>query len=881
MNAGHWERVQTLFHEAADLPEPERHPFLKANCPDPEMVQEVLALLHEDARHHSVLDGELAHVASRLLDGYTPAPRSIGPYRICRMLGRGGMGVVFLAEREDLGSKAAIKILRDATLSPARRERFAYEQHLLAQLTHPSIARLIDADTLSDGTPYFVMEYVDGVPLTTYCTRHELTIPERLELFRSVCEAVQYAHRQAVVHRDLKPSNILVTQDGQVKLLDFGIAKRLEDTHPRVTQTGLRMVTPMYAAPEQLRDEPVGVYTDVYALGLILYELLTGRLPFDLSGLTAGQVEAVILQSEAVKPSLVVRKKEEYASAARRPLLPDRRAWADLDVLCLTAMHKDPQRRYSTVEVLIRDLDHYLKNEPLEARPDTLSYRTNKFLRRHRRPVSMATLVLSVVIGLVIFYTLQLASARDAALSEAARTQRIQHFLLNLFQGGDESFGPADSLRVITLIDRGVQEVRVLDGESEVQAELYQTIGGIYQKLGRLDQADSLLRSALEQRQAFFGEDHPEVARSQIALGLLRIDQAILDEADKLVQEGLEKSRLLLHPNHPAVADALTALGQVKSARGEYDQAVELLEEAVRLHMMRPPATVKLSETLTDLANTHFYAGHLAVSDSLNRLVLALNQRLYGKRHPSVANSLVNLGATQFQLGYYREAERYYRQALSSKLAYFGPNHPEMAATMIMLGQSLVYQERLDEALSLLQPALTIRERVYGPDHPRVASALNELGLVALQQGDLAAAEDYFSRMVIIYQTIYPQGHYLIGIANSNLASVYLESKDFGRAGTLFQEAVDCFTETLSADHLQTAIARIKLGRVLARQERYEAAKEQTLVGYEVLDRQANPSVSWLQAARRDLVTVFEALGDTSQAARFHAELEEHAAELL
>ncbi len=366
------------------------------------------------------------------------------------------MGVVYLAEREDLGSFAAVKILRDASLSPSRRERFASEQRTLAQLDHPSIARLYDAGTLPDGTPWFVMEYVDGLPLTAYCAMRVRSVPGRLELFRAVCEAVQHAHQHAIIHRDLKPSNILVRQDGGVKLLDFGIAKQLESLEMAAdqTRTGLRLMTPAYAAPEQLSGERVGIHTDIYSLGVILYELLAGRLPFDFSNQTPAEIARTLAEQEPARPSEVAGKGSAGAVTGGS-------SWADLDVLCLTAMHKDPARRYRTVDALIRDVEHFLRGEPLAARPDTLGYRLGKFVRRNWRAVSVTAAGAALVIGLVIFYTVRLATARNAALAETARTQRIQGFMLDLFQGGDEVVGPAESLRVVTLVDRGVQEARI------------------------------------------------------------------------------------------------------------------------------------------------------------------------------------------------------------------------------------------------------------------------------------------------------------------------------------------------------------------------------------------------------------------------------------
>src|SRR3984957_18525308 len=396
MDSSRWQKMQSLFHEAADLPESERRNFLEAKCADdPALADEVLKLLQEDSRGASLLDRDIAHVAHQVFhdpSSESPPFKEFGTYRIIEKLGEGGMGVVYLAEREDLGSQVAVKFLRDAWLSPARRARFAAEQRTLAQLNHPSIARLYDADTSTDGTPFFVMEYVEGIPLTNYCQQHSCTVAERLRLFREVCEAVLYAHQHAVIHRDLKPSNILVKDDTTVRLLDFGIAKQIESLGDSVEQTitGLRLMTPAYAAPEQLRGEQVGIQADVYSLGVVLYELLAGRLPFDLSQVTPAQAERILTEQEAEKPSTADHD-GNVADASRA-------AWADLDVLCLTAMHKDARQRYQSLDALIRDVDHYLRGEPLAAHPDSLRYPVEKSARRNWKSLSGTAAVLAMVL---------------------------------------------------------------------------------------------------------------------------------------------------------------------------------------------------------------------------------------------------------------------------------------------------------------------------------------------------------------------------------------------------------------------------------------------------------------------------------------------------
>ncbi len=792
MDPDRYARLQDLFHAVADLPPAQRAAYLATHCPSGETRQELDAMLAEDALAQPALDhGLAAHLAPQAV------PHQLGPYRLERLLGEGGMGVVYLGARDDLASHAAIKILRDAWLSPARRERFLFEQRTLAQLNHPWIAKLYDADTLPDGTPWFAMEYVEGVPITDHCTRQQLTPEQRLRLFLQVGEAVQHAHQHAVIHRDLKPSNILVTNEGVVKLLDFGIAKHLDTADQTIT--ALRLMTPAYAAPEQLRGERVGVYTDVYSLGIILRELLPGRLP------------------------------------------------DDLEILCQTALQAEPEHRYATADALLRDIRHYLAGEPLEARPARLSYRAAKFIQRNRSAVIAASLVALTLASLTAFYTVRLQQARNEALAEAARAGRIRRFLVNLFEGGDMVAGPSSDLRVATLLDRGVTAARTLQQDPEAQAELFRTLGDVYQKLGRLDQADSLLSSALTRRRD---------SNNLSTLALLRTEQANHDDAEKLARESLALARKTHPPGHLNIAKAASTLGHVLEEKGSYPQAIPFLEEAIAI--LSPPAqpSSDLAAALLYLGNVNFYTGKYPESEKLNRRALAIYRQLHGPSHPVVAEILINLGAIQQDTGHYPEAEAFHRQALAIMEAFYGPHHPKTASTLTLIGRALVLQQRLAEADGLLTRALAIRERVYGPHHPQVASTVNELGTNALARGQLDDAERHFQRMIAIYEKVYAGKHYLIGIAKSNLASVYMRRQQWSRAEPLFRSSLALYAQTLPNGHINEGIGRIKLGRTLLRQKKYQDAEAEIQRGYRIVSQQAKPSVSWLENAKNDLAEI-------------------------
>src|SRR5579859_1206774 len=879
MDEQRWQKVQEIFSQAIDLPpEAQQECVEELGCGDASLCDEVLELLAEDRRANPLLDAGLDEAARAVID-FGPLPSmvetQIGPYRLLRLLGEGGMGVVYLAERTDMGGQVAIKLLRDAWLSPMRRQRFRIEQSTLAQLNHPSIARIYDANTLEDGTPLFVMEYADGLPLTEYWRAHAAqfqsnSVRECLRLFRRVCEAVQYAHSHAIIHRDLKPSNIFVTEAGEVKLLDFGIAKQLNsEDSPEAdasrTVTGLRMMTLAYAAPEQIAGSAVGVYTDVYALGVVLYELLTGRWPRGNS----------ILEIEAAHSSADGRTIEKPSAVIRREL-PEKRAqlskseWTDLDVLVVKALEMEPVQRYGTADALIRDLDALLEGRPLEGRGQRLSYTVSKFVRRNQRALLSIAAMLLVVAAMIVFYTQRLERARNAALQEAARTLRIQQFTESLFDGGDKSAGPAMDLKALDLLERGRKEAASLSSDPEMQGAMQETLGGIYQKLGKLDLAEPLLVSALEQARKH--GDSRKIAADLVALGMLRKDQGKLDDAENLVRQGMQMNQSASSEPNADTAQSMVALGMVLDVRGKYDQARQVLDAALKQQPQRADATAQTADNLTELANAHFYQGHYETSESLNKQALAIDRQLFGEEHPSVAGELNNLGAIEENRGNYPAAEAYYRQALAITEAWYGTDHPETAANLTALAQELSYEKRDADAQVLLERALAIQKRVNGPVNATVATTLNQLGVLAYNRKDFDVARNYFTQSMETSRQLYGDQHSSVAVAYSNLGSVCLDEKDYPCAQTMYREAVRRF-DAISAASVNASVAHLKLGRALLRAGRFKEAEPETLGAYRYLVKQMAPTNGFLMASRKDLALIYDGLSEPDQAARFRAEL--------
>jgi serine/threonine-protein kinase len=869
MNLQGWQSVQEVFFRAVDLSagmsETERRSAILSLCEgDEELCTEVLAMVEEDRRENPLLDAGLKGAAGAVLDfGALPTlvEKQIGPYKLVRLLGEGGMGVVYLADRTDIGGQVAIKLLRDAWLSPMRRRRFLLEELTLARLNHPSIARIYDAGTLEDGTPWFVMEFAEGVPLTLYREKFGGTLRDVLRLFERVCAAVEFAHSHAIIHRDLKPSNIIVDENGAVKLLDFGIAKHLNETerNRESTMTGLRLLTLMYAAPEQLSGGVAGLYTDVYALGVVLYELIAERLPYRVQ---AGDETDAVERWASEKPSAVVRR-ERPATCNQL----SRNEWTDLDLIVLKAMERDSARRYSSADSLLRDVTALLRGTPIEARRSDWAYIASKFVHRNKRLLMTAAAALTAIAASIGIYTMRLERARDAAQRQAARAERMEQFTENLFQGGDAAAGPAADLSVVALLERGRTEAAGLAGDPEAQADIEATLGGIYQKLGRLDAADPLLNAALARERQVLGPGDPKTARSLAAVSLLRKDQGRVAEAEDMAWQALATARSARSATPQDVADALLALGTILEVRGKYPQAQGSLEEALRLAGTGDAS--KRAHILVELANVQFYQGHYDVSRSLNEQALALNRRLYGEEHPAVADGLNNLGAIAMNRGDYPAAEGYYREAVAISEKWYGADHPETAANLTALAQVMTSEKRFDEATAMLQRALAIQQHQPGPVRATVGTTLNQLGVVAFQQDRYDEAKHYFLLAMDTWRKLYGDQHPFIANAVSNLGSICLAQKDYTCAEQKFREAVQRF-DAISPQSFSAAVAQVKLGRTLLRAGRFVEAEAQTQPGYYYLKAHVMPDDNYLRAAEKDLTAIHEGMGKAATPAPEH-----------
>jgi serine/threonine-protein kinase len=778
MDPDRWQQVKALFEAAQKRDPATRDAFLEARCTgDPDLLDQVRSLLQA----HDV-EGPVDRAMNRMnasprrtseaLEG-----RRIGPYELVDELGRGGMGRVFLAERADgqFDQEVALKLLGVAFPSPDATDRFLAERQILATLSHPHIARLLDGGVTEAGQPYFVMERIEGQCIDTYCDAHQLSVPERLRLVLDVCDAVQYAHQKLVVHRDLKPSNILVTEEGQVKLLDFGIAKLLDPEAMRdlagpVTRTGRRPMTPDYASPEQVRSTEVTTASDVYQLGIVLYELLTGRRPYSVEDRPPSEIERIIGEEEPDLPSTAVTGSGGISDGGSSPAELRETLRGDLDTIVMKALRKEPDRRYDSADQLADDLHRFLDDRPVWAHPDRWTYRAGKFARRHRGGVAAAAVIVLLLIGYgvtITWHSQRTQAALDRAQREAQQSEQVTDFLVGLFERADpyQAAGPAarlgDTLTTRELLNQGAARARQeLSDQPEVQATMMHTLGRIHRKLGYHDEAASLLDDALAVQREHLPSTHPDRAKSLHERALLHRYEGQMRRAARLYRESLSIQRRHWGEPHPAIADNIRELGIIAAREGRYARA-----------------------------------------DSLFREALAMRKSLHGPDHPDVATELHVLGLLYVLKEELAEAERLLRRSLTIRRRHVDADHPLVAETLGRLGQVLVMQGALDEAESLLREARAIRKELLPKVHPSRAAGLNNLGRLLQKRGDYAAADSLHRNAQAIYQQLYGTENMDAASAIYERAETHRAMDDYATAKRLYEQAAAMQRSLYGPDH--------------------------------------------------------------------------------
>ena len=807
-----WRRVSALFEQALDIDPSVREAWMAQCAGDTELEDALRQMIIADSGADSqefldtpilTADPELIACAEVVEHG------QFGPYRLLRLLGQGGMGEVHLAERADgvFEQRVALKLVPRPT--PGLIQRFGQERQILARMEHPNIARLLDGGIGDHGVPYFAMEYVEGLPITRYVADNRLDVAATLRLFLLVCDAVQYAHRNLVVHRDLKPSNIFVGTDGAPKLLDFGVAKVLSVTDADPAHTATRVFTPDYAAPEQMLGQPVTTATDVYSLGVVLYELLTGTKPYSFSrGTSPDQA------TERMDPSAPSASRTAPIDAHRR-----RQLRGDLDRIVLTMLAREPERRYGTAEALSNDIRRFLDGRPIAARGDSTGYRLRKFLRRNRVAIA-ATAV--VALSLIAATAISLWQAHRASL-QAERAETVKDFLVSVFNVVNPDENQGDSVSARMLLDTGAARVdRELASQPALQAELTDLFGNLYYDVGDNQRAEALLKHAVELSANVDG-DGALYARSLIDLA--QTERRRGDYAMALAHQRSALERAAATDDRRIAVNARREIAETLQDSGDFAKAEDALRAALKEDENTfGAASAEVGGDLHDLALLFDEVNRYDESEAAYRKSITIARALHGDVHTSVASLLNDFGLMMHSKGDQVTAERLERESLAIHTRLEGPDHPQTLETENNLATILDDEGKFDETITTYRHLLETRRRILGPNHPQVAVSLNNLARAEHAHADFDAAEGHLRDAVAVWSASKGPDHPDTARGLRNLAAVL-------RANERFAEAEAAAQRALAIDRLhypeaseQIAASLNALGRVQRLEGKYAAA---------------------------------------------------------
>ena len=872
MEDNRWSTIKSLFRKALAVPAEERPAFLeRAAGGDTAIVDEVLRLLDSDGVD-SELSGIVQDAAEHAISTNAAGlPDSIGLYRIVKRLGQGGMGAVYLAERSDdqFEQRVAIKVVLVHNATSETIERFRWERQILANLSHPNIAHLHDGGETVEGLPYFVMEYVEGIAIDSYCDEHRLGLKDRLKLFCDICEAVQHAHKNLVIHRDIKPQNILVTDGGVVKLLDFGVAKLLNDQERlQLTQIHGRVMTPEYASPEQVRGDSITTLTDVYSLGVLLFRLLSGRSPYEI---TSGvhDLERAILAADPLKLSTRAGSATESPQSQddicrARGLREDQLARAlrgDLDNIVRKALRKRPENRYSSVRAMADDIHRYLNDEPVTAHPPTLRYRAGKFVRRNRLAVFATAATVATVALLIGFYTLELTRERDKAT-------QVADFALSLFENADPRQSLGATVTARQLLDEGAARI---DGELAsqplVQAEMQDVMGTAYYNLGLYEESQVLLDSAAVTRRDLLTERHVDTLETITNLGNLALMRADHSGAESIFENATDISRQLHGNEHADTAALISKLGRALHEQGHFEAAETYYQEALSIqNKLFPGNHESKAATLLDYGRMLTNAGRYALAEELLRESVAMSSDVLGPQHPDVAAAMNQLAFVLMDTAQWVEAEKTIRDGITITRKIYGDEHPDVVNDMGMLASVLGRQGRFVEAEAKHREVLELDLKTLGPEHPYVAIDQNNLAGALLRLGRYDEAESLYREAIALHELKSGPEHPETATTISNLASLLTLMGKLDEAKPYYERALATRRKVLGDDNPNTLFTQhfyINQLRLADQLEEARRVAEDTLERRRRVLGDAHPDVA---ATTMHLAAVLRDLGELQMA---------------
>lgn len=872
-----WSQVKSLFADVMQQPPEQREAYLAEATVGADALRKAVQGLLESAN----TQGRVADVIGAAAAGLSADERdtNIDHYEIESLIGEGGMGDVFLAHRSDgaFEQKVAIKVVGGRRPSDELVRRFRAERQILASLEHPNIARLIDGGETTRGAPYLVMEYVDGLSITEYCDRQRLGIRERLEIFLKVCAAVQHAHRNLIIHRDIKPNNILVGNDGEPKLLDFGIAKLLDADLLKqtmvMTMESARLMTPRHASPEQVRGDNVTTATDIYSLGTLLYELLSGVFPYELKSTGAADVERAICDTDPSRPSTRLTQRTndidvDAIAEARRLRVAElvRQIGGDLDTIVLKAMQKVPERRYATIREFAEDIRLYLHHRPVLARPDSLFYRASKFVRRNTFAVAAAAAALVVAVTATALAFSRVSEERDLAEAERQKAEAISGFMQQIFEVSDpeESRGEAVSAR--DLLEEGARRVEFdLVDQPETQITMMRVLGEVYYGLGDWENASMQLGAALQRAESLHGREHSEVATSKLLLGLIAQDQGRFDEAATLLGEGRAIREQLFGRQHFDIVEAISSQAFMEETRGDFDAAEALHVEALALaREISAGDHESVAESMAKLGGLYRILGRSDEAEPLLNDALNMQQRIYGDAHPQMADTKRQLAGLYRDTGRFAESERLYKEVIAERVRMLGENHAEVAHTWNSYAQLLDSMGEHERALEAYRTSLDLLENLHDGPHPSFGALYNNFAVTLKQQGKFDEALEYYQLSIDMQDAAeLPPRHPNRSFPLGGMANAYLAIDRFDESARLARRVLELRREHFDEKHRLVSETKNILGAALTGVGAYDEAERTLLDAYSSFLQEHGEAHAGVSLAAFNLAELFKARGDS------------------